>query len=144
MTVHVLVTGTLFRAAERRTSSTGKSYVKAALRSAAVDNSGSEFFDVLTFSETAGDELLRLETNERVAIQGALKLELYAPEGKPPKIQRTIFVDHVLALRAPRKDKKPKEPAASARPQNQLERVSIIPPAEEPSRRGELDDDIPF
>lgn len=142
MTVHVLVTGTLFRAAERRTSSAGKSYVKAALRSAAVDNSGSEFFDVLTFSDTAGDELLRLEMNERVAIQGALKLELYAPEGKPPKIQRTIFVDYVLALRAPKKQKK--EAARAPRSQNQLEPVSIIPPAGEPSRRGDLDDDIPF
>lgn len=139
MSVAVLVTGVLFRTAERRTSSAGKSYVKASLRASAVDNSASEFFDLLTFGETAANELLRLEANERIAVQGALKVELYAPEGKPTKIQRTIFVDHVLALRAPPKERKPKKEHAQP-PGRHQEPVSIIPPASAPP----FDDDIPF
>lgn len=132
MTVHVLVTGTLFRAGEQRTSSSGRRYVRATIKAAAADTSGAEFFDLMVFSETAGAELERLEVGERVAVQGALKLELYTPEGKPPRISRTIFADHVLALRAPAKERKAK--ATAATPPERL------PPA----GRGELDDDIPF
>jgi single-stranded DNA-binding protein len=139
MTVHVLFTGTLFRAAEARTASSGRRYVKATLRSAAADNSTADFWDLITFSETAGTELSRLNDGERVAVQGALKLELYQPEGKPAKIQRTIFADSVLALRAPPKPKKSKvAPAGGAPP---LEAVNIVPPS---SPAPTFDDDIPF
>lgn len=135
MSVSVLVSGSLFRSPEQRTSSSGKRYVKATLRAAAADNSTSEFWDLLCFSETAGAELMRLGDGDRLAAQGNLKVDLYQPEGKPPKIQRTIFVDHVLALRPKPKERKA-APAVSV-----PERVNIVPPA---SRDQDLDDDIPF
>jgi hypothetical protein len=140
MSVAVLVSGTLFRVAEQRTSSSGRKYVKATLRAAAADNSTSEFWDLLIFSESAQAELERLGVNERVSVQGALKLELYEPEGKPAKIQRTIFVDYVLALRAPPKEKKkPNSAAAPASQRLPLQPVNIVPAASP-----EFDDDIPF
>jgi hypothetical protein len=141
MSASVLVSGVLFRSPEQRTSSTGRQYVKAALRAAAADNSTSEFWDLLVFSETAGAELLRLTENERLAVQGSLKIELYQPEGKPARIQRTIFVDQVLALRAAPRERKQKPTAApvSARTSSSLDRVNILPDA-----GGDLDDDIPF
>lgn len=97
--------------------------------------------DLLVFSETAGAELLRLTENERLAVQGSLKIELYQPEGKPARISRTIFVDSVLALRAAPKQKKAKPPAApvSTRVSSSLDRVNILPDA-----GSDLDDDIPF
>lgn len=139
MSVAVLVSGALFRAPEQRTSSAGRRYVKATLRAAAADNTPTDFWDVLAFSETAGADLLRLGEGERVTVQGTLKCELLERDGKPPRIIRTVFVDHVLALRAPPKERKAKkEPAQpSGRP---LEPVGIVPPAEAPP----FNDDIPF
>jgi hypothetical protein len=141
MSASVLVTGILFRPPEQRTSSTGRKYVKATLRAAAADNSTSEFWDLLAFSETAAAELLRLTENDSLAVQGGLKVEIYAPEGKPPRISRTVFVYHVLPLRSPPKQKKAKPPAVpvSARASSSLDRVNILPDA-----GGDLDDDIPF
>jgi hypothetical protein len=141
MSASVLVTGILFRSPEQRTSSSGRKYVKATLRVAAADNSTSEFWDLLAFSETAAAELLRLGENERVAVQGGLKVEVYAPEGKPPRISRTVFVDRILALRSPPKQKKAK--SASAGQASAPERRNILPDAQ-PTRSGDLDDEIPF
>lgn len=141
MSASVLVTGTLFRSPEQRTSSSGRKYVKATLRAAVADNSSSEFWDLLVFSETAAAEFLRLTENDRLAVQGGLKVEIYAPEGKPPRLNRTIFVDHVLALRSPPKQKKAK--SASAGQASAPERRNILPDAQ-PTRSGDLDDEIPF
>lgn len=139
MSTSVLVTGSLFRSPEQKTSSSGKRYVKATLRAATGDNSPSEFWDLLCFSEAAGAELMRLGDGDRLAAQGSLKIDLYQPENKAPRIQRTVFVDNVLPLRPKPKEKKPKAttPAPAERtPPPQP--TSIIPAADG------LDDDIPF
>jgi single-stranded DNA-binding protein len=138
MTVHMLVSGSLFRAPEQRTSQAGKSYVVATIKAAAAENASSDFWSVLAFGTTAGEELLRLGLNERVAIQGSLKLEIFEKNGET-KISRTVFADHVLALRQPPREKKPKKPVASEG--LPLERVNIVPPS---TASPDLDDDIPF
>src|SRR2546429_4642590 len=127
MTVAVLITGTLFKEPQPRTSQSGKRYVVTTLKAAAADNSTSDFWSALAFGDTAGAELMRLGLNERVAVQGSLKLDTYAKDGET-KISRTIFVDHVMALRQPPKERKPK--AAKAAPTSQglpLERNNIMP-----------------
>jgi hypothetical protein len=100
MTASVLITGAMFRAPEQKTSKSGKTYVKATIKAKAADNSF-EFWNLLCFSEAASAELLRLQDGDRLSVQGALKLEIY--EGR---IQRTVFVNAVLALRQPPKAKK--------------------------------------
>jgi hypothetical protein len=129
MTVHVLVTGVLFRAAEQRTSSSGRRYARATIKAAAADNGGAEFFDLMVFSETAAVELMRLGEDEKLAVQSSLKVEIYNG-----KISRTVFVDHVLALRAPPRERKPKA-ARAPTSQGQAEQ-SIIPPS------SDLNDDL--
>jgi hypothetical protein len=76
MTAHVLITGTLFRAAELRTGKTsGKPYVSATLKNA------SEFWCLVVFSETAQSELLRLEEGDALSVQGALRLCIRPRQG---------------------------------------------------------------
>jgi hypothetical protein len=137
MTVHVLITGTLFRPAEQKTSQAGKRYVTATMKAASVDASNSEFWSVLAFSDTAQAELLRLGVNEKLSVQGGLKLETYTPANGETRISRTVFADCVVALRAAPKEKKPKLPAPA--PSAPLKPVNIVP-ASDPA----LDDDIPF
>jgi single-stranded DNA-binding protein len=135
MSVAVLVTGTLFKEPQQRTSQAGRRFVVATIKATTTDNSGSDFWSALAFGDTAGAELLRLGLNEKLAVQGTLKLETFEKNGET-KISRTIFVDHVLALRPPPKEKKQKATVAPA----PLERVNIVPSTTSP----DLDDDIPF
>jgi single-stranded DNA-binding protein len=137
MSVAILISGSIFKEPQQRTSQSGKSYVVTTIKAAAADNASSDFWSALAFGITAGAELMRLGLNERVAVQGSLKLETFTKDGEP-RISRTIFVDHVLAVRQPPKEKKPKKPAA---PEGlPLERANIVPSTTSP----DLDDDIPF
>jgi single-stranded DNA-binding protein len=117
MSALVLISGTLFRAPEQKTSKSGKPYVTATIR--AKDGDGSQFWRVVSFSDSAGAELLRLSDGDGVSVQGSLKIEPYEREGVT-KIGLTIIPDHVLALRQPPKERKPRaaapEPARSEKP----------------------------
>jgi Single-strand binding protein family len=132
MTVAVLISGSIFRAPEQRTSQAGRRFVSATLKVG--ENRDVEFWSVLAFSTSAGDELMRLGLNERAAIQGGLRLEIFTKDGEP-RISRTVFADHVLALRAPPREKKPA--AAKAAPSQETNHTTTTsgPP---------FDDDIPF
>jgi single-stranded DNA-binding protein len=126
MTVAILISGSLFKDPQRKTSQSGRSYVTTTLKAAAADNASSDFWSVLAFGDTAGAELMRLGINERVTIQGGLKLELYTANDGATKISRTIFADHVMALRQPPKERKPK--AAKAAPTSHQEQPTTTDP----------------
>jgi single-stranded DNA-binding protein len=138
MTAFVLITGTLFRPAEQKTSQAGKRYVTATLKAASVDASNSEFWSVLAFSDSAQAELLRLSAGEKLSLQGTLKLTTFETNSGETKISRTVFADSVLALRASPKERKPRASGQTTPARPPLERVNIVPPADD------LSDDIPF
>ncbi len=131
MTVHVLVSGSLFKNPELRPSSKGKAYATASIRAASADNSAADFWNLLIFSETVQAQLMQLTEGDKLAVQGSLKLEIYNG-----KISRSVFVDHILPLPAPPRERKPK--AASA-PTSQ-EQSTTTTAATDPG----LDDEIPF
>jgi single-stranded DNA-binding protein len=107
MSVAILISGSLFKEPQRKTSQSGRSYVTTTLKAAGADNTSSDFWSVLAFGDTAGAELMRLAVGERVTIQGGLKLEIFEKDGQA-RISRTIFADHVMALRPPPREKKSK------------------------------------
>jgi single-stranded DNA-binding protein len=137
MSVAILVSGSIFKEPTQRTSSSGKRYVVTTLKAAAADNASSDFWSVLAFGDTAGAELLRLGINERVTIQGGLKLELYTANDGATKISRTIFADHVMALRQPPKERTPKAKAAKPAPAPDQSTTTT-------ATHPDLDDEIPF
>jgi single-stranded DNA-binding protein len=79
MTAHVLLSGTLFREPEQRTSKAGKPFVMVTIR--AKDGDASQWWKVLAFSETAQAELMRLTDGDALSVQGALKAETYEKDG---------------------------------------------------------------
>jgi Single-strand binding protein family len=137
MSVSVLVSGSIFREPIQKTSQAGKPYTVATIKAGSGENAPAEYWSVLCFSDSGQEQLLRLGLNEKLSVQGSMKVELFEKDGQQ-RISRTIFVDHVLALRAPPREKKPKPSATPA--SAPLERVSILPSASSP----DLDDDIPF
>jgi single-stranded DNA-binding protein len=106
MTAVALISGALSRAPETKTSKAGKAYVTASIKVAS-DNAV-DFWSILAFSESAQAELMRLGEGDKVSLQGSLKLEVYVSKNGEHKISRTIFADHVLALRQPPRQRTPK------------------------------------
>jgi single-stranded DNA-binding protein len=131
MTAFALVSGVLFRAPEQKISKAGKPFVTATIKVAA-DNTA-DFWSVLVFSESAQAELLRLGEGDKLSAQGSFKVEPYTARDGQTRISRTLFADHVLALRQPPRERKPKAAAADA------------PDLPGPSNDGrDFSDDIPF
>jgi Single-strand binding protein family len=76
---HVLVTGVLFRAPERRISKTGRPFVTATVRVKDGDPStgsgqASQWWRVLAFSENVQVELMRLVDDNSISVQGTFKV----------------------------------------------------------------------
>jgi hypothetical protein len=136
MSVHVLVSGSLFKNPEIRTSSKGKSYATAAIRTASADNATTDFWNLLIFSETVQAELLRLSEGDQLAAQGSLRLELYNG-----KISRTVFVDAILPLR---RERKPKAAPVGSKAADAIVKQTIEPGTAMPTSAAPFDDDIPF
>jgi hypothetical protein len=59
----------------------------------------------VAFYETVQAELLRLREGDSLSVQGALKAELYKPEGGEPKLSLSMVADHVLAVRQPPRER---------------------------------------
>jgi single-stranded DNA-binding protein len=146
MSVAVLISGSIFKEPQERTSQSGKRYVVTTVKTGSADNTSSEFWSVLAFGDTAGAELLRLAIGERVTIQGGLKLEIFEKDGQA-RISRTIFADHAMALRQPPKERK-KAPPAGSKAADRPVKESILPPSDESSTESApssfYSDDIPF
>jgi len=77
------------------------------IKAAAADIRELDFWSGVRSVHHRGDELMRLAIGERVTSQGGLKLEIFRKEGQRGYRER-IFVDHVMALRQPPKERKPK------------------------------------
>jgi hypothetical protein len=116
MSVAVLISGCVFRAPEERMSKVGRRFVSTTIKVSGESGNG-EFWACLAFGTTACDELMRLGLNEKLAAQGTLKIETFEKNGET-RISRTIFCDHVLPLRQPPREKKPRAAKAPA-PQQQ-------------------------
>jgi Single-strand binding protein family len=108
MTAHILLSGTLHKAAETRVSKNGRQFTLAKLR--VKDGEATQWWQLFVFSESAQLELRRIEENDALAVQGVPKFEIYTPDGGEPRVSLSITVDSVLALRQPPKERKKKEP----------------------------------
>jgi single-stranded DNA-binding protein len=144
MSVAVLISGSIFKEPQARTSQSGKRYVIATIKATTTDNSGSDFWSALAFGDTAGADLMLLAVGERLAVQGAMKVETFTANDGTTKISRTVFVDHVMALRQPPKERKSKSPPAGSKAADAIAKQSINPPSGESSTASFYDDDIPF
>jgi single-stranded DNA-binding protein len=110
MTIHALITGTLYRPAESRTSKNGKVYAKATIKEVTGDET--RWVNVIAFSESVIAELLRLAAGDCLSVQGQLTTSIYAAAEGTAKLSLSIVASNVLALRQPSKERKPKPRAA--------------------------------
>jgi hypothetical protein len=105
MSASVMISGSLFRSPIQKTAKSGKLYTTATLKSVA--GTEVEYWTALVFGETEQAALLGLAVGEKVAVQGAMKLEAKASDGEV-RIFKTIFVEALLALKPAPRERKPK------------------------------------
>ncbi|MEK4035316.1 hypothetical protein WOC76_07045 [Methylocystis sp. IM3] len=115
MTCFALITGILSRAPERRVGKSGKPYFIATLK--AKDGDGFTFWRITVFSESAGEELMQLGEGDAVSAQGAMKAELYRPEGGEARISLSMVADAIL----PAKRKRERKDQGEDEPQRQTQ-----------------------
>ena len=107
MAAHALVTGTIFRDPEQRSSKNGNAFVAPTIK--VKDADAVQWWKILAFHETAQAELMRLADGDAVSVQGSFKCDFYTPEGREPRVNLRLFADVVTPLRAAPKPKQEKE-----------------------------------
>ncbi|MFJ1253347.1 single-stranded DNA-binding protein [Cupriavidus sp. CuC1] len=102
--IDALVGGKLFKAAEERRSSSGKTFVSANVRAADGEGEGL-FVNVVAFSDSAKAALLALDDGDSVSLAGTLKIGTYqARDGSVrPSVsmvaQKVLMAYHVARKR---------------------------------------------
>jgi hypothetical protein len=87
MIAFALVTGSLWKPPEQKTSKAGKPFVTATIR--AKDGEALQWWRVTVFSESAQAEIMRLAEGDSLAVQGSFRAELYTPDGGVPKERKS-------------------------------------------------------
>lgn len=131
MTAFAIVTGSLFKAPEQRTSKAGKLFVTAIVKVS--KGEVFEWWRIAAFSESARTELLRLADGDAISVQGPFRAEVFEKDGEH-RISLSITADQVLALRQPPKSRAAKMPAASdARSKAERQRGTWSGPTDGPN-----------
>jgi single-stranded DNA-binding protein len=107
--IAALISGSLYRSAEKKASKAGNPFVVATMKIKSGETL--QWCRITAFSEPTQTELMRLTDGDGVSVQGTLKIEPYAKEpGGPPKLSLSIIADQILALRQPAKQSNAKAP----------------------------------
>jgi single-stranded DNA-binding protein len=114
MSTFVLVSGSLFKNPEEKTSlKTGRTFVSATLKVGG-ETGDAEFWSITAFSQSVQAELLRLGAGDALSAQGKAKFELWQPrDGGEVKISRSLFADQILALKAAPRERRAKAAAST-------------------------------
>ncbi|MBG0795906.1 single-stranded DNA-binding protein [Methylocystis sp. H62] len=148
MTARALITGTLFRAPERKVSRNDRPFVQATVKTK--DGDASTFWRVFAFSESVQEELLRLHDGDALSVSGSMRAEIWAPDGKESRVSLTLTADAILPLRRekqPREKQRAGAPRGSAAPHDRSSSARRAVGHRSPSAPHgwhESDADIPF
>ena len=96
-----LISGSLTKNPEQKSSKSGNPYVVATIRTK--DGQESQFWRIMAFSESVREELTRLRDGDALAVQGVMRAEVWTPEGGEPRINLSVIADAVLVARQPKK-----------------------------------------
>jgi len=145
MTSRVLLNAVIHKPAARRTSKTGKPYVVVTARDGVGPDA--KWWTVLAFSESAIEALEPLVEGEAIAVSGTFEPSVWAPEGREPRVNLTVYADAALSAHKVKKERKAEKPrggSASERSSTgrEIALASWAAPSGQGGARG--DDDIPF
>jgi hypothetical protein len=132
-----IINGVLFRVPQTKVSKAGKPYAIATIREGSGDSV--RWWKAFVFSESAIEDLMRLEDGDPIAVAGAFDCELYTPDGGDSRLSWKVTADAVLAARL-----KPKPKGSRAPPSKGGGRQVATDRAASSEQGGRFDDDVPF
>jgi hypothetical protein len=142
MTSRVLIDAVLDKPSIRLTSKAGKPYLRASAR----DGKGpdAKWWTVFVFSETAIEALEALNVGEAFAASGPFEANIWAPEGREPRVNLSMNADAILSARKPKSHEKSANTdgrSVAAKSWAAPARAEVGTPLAE---KGAFDDEIPF
>ncbi|HLH49881.1 MAG TPA: single-stranded DNA-binding protein [Roseiarcus sp.] len=103
MSALVQISGTIFRAPEKRLTKKGSSFLTLTVKVA--NGNATEFWRAAVFDEDAQAELEELEQGDGVSLVGRPCCEIYQKDGAEPRVSLSLTADRAMALRGkPRRD----------------------------------------
>jgi hypothetical protein len=93
--IDALITGRVHRAAQSRTSSSGKRFVTATVRTVLRDGTAL-FVNVIAFDDKAVSALLALAVGDAVSLAGELTPKVYSPPQGEPRVSLALLAHAVL------------------------------------------------
>ena len=102
MSASALISGRLQRDPERKVAKSGKPFVTAVLREG--DGEAVNWWNVLTFSESAADELMALKAGDALAVSGSFRTEIYNSKGGEQRISFTLFADRIITAKRQKRE----------------------------------------
>jgi single-stranded DNA-binding protein len=100
--IRALISGSLFKLPESKTSSSGNGYVSAVLKVS--DGSKTHFVRVFAFSDSAREEIEGLREGDGLSVVGTLKAEIYEKGGEA-RISLSLTADRALALKKEKRER---------------------------------------
>ncbi|WP_367025185.1 single-stranded DNA-binding protein [Methylococcus sp. ANG] len=112
MSIHCLISGTLYKDPQSRTSASGKPFCTAQLRTE--QDGQSVWCSVICFDTAACEELMRCHAGDAVAAQGRLKISTYEKNGEVrPSLD--ITASSILPLKPKPRERKPRQARTGGR-----------------------------
>jgi hypothetical protein len=96
-----IVSGALHKAAEVRTSKSGKPFATFTVRQSV--NGSTRFWRAVAFDDASIAALKEMAAGSPIGVAGEVDCELYRPEGGEGRLSWSIRVDGVLTARKPAK-----------------------------------------
>ena len=97
MTAIALISGTIFRGPDQRTTKTGSAFVTLTLKVA--NGAAFDFWRVAVFDEEVQGEVAELTKGDSVSFVGRLTVEVYRKDGGEPRVSLSLTADRALSLK---------------------------------------------
>ncbi len=101
MSAQKLITGSITKPPESRTSKNGNGFATATMR--ARDGNGWQYWSLIAFDETTVNDLIGLSEGESLSIQGELKAEIYERDGKY-RVSLSCIVAKIMTNKRTKRD----------------------------------------
>jgi single-stranded DNA-binding protein len=113
MTIYCLIQGELHRDPVQRASASGKTFVTCNIKS--IRDGDTTWCSVITFSEDAMAELLRLKAGDAVSVQGKLKVGICQKDGSDPRPSLDVVASAVVGLKPKPRTRQPRQARTDGR-----------------------------
>ena len=100
MTARAIVSGALHKAPEAKTAKSGSTYAALTLREKT--GQATRWWKVFVFSDALREEVLRLSDGDPLSVAGEFSADVWAPEGREPRVNLSLTADGVLSARRPK------------------------------------------